>query len=272
MYSPQENEVTVGSWTELNETVYERSWNEELGRYRPTFAFHGLADASQPLMTSLERLGGAYEELEPHILRNFGKYAARDLLSSDDVWGWLTLGQHYGLPTRLLDWTFSPQVAMHFATCDPLLARSDGVIWCVDYARVHQLLPGVFREQLEIEGADLFTIDLLSEAARTTREFDELASTPFLLFFEPPSIDQRIVNQAALFSVMSSARAMVAEWLGEHPDAYFRVVIPSGLKQEVRDKLDQANVNERLLFPGLEGLTRWLRRYYAPRLERVPTR
>jgi len=44
-----------------------------------------------------------------------------------------------------------------------------------------------------------------------------------------------------------------------------RVVIPAALKWEVRDKLDQANVTERLVFTGLDGIARWLARYYKPR-------
>jgi hypothetical protein len=87
----------------------------------------------------------------------------------------------------------------------------------------------------------------------------------FLVFLEPPSLDERIVNQYALFSLMSSATAQIDEWLEARPELARRIVVPAGLKWEVRDKLDQANVTERVLFPGLDGIARWLRRQYSPR-------
>jgi len=99
-------------------------------------------------------------------------------------------------------------------------------------------------------------------AFRSLHEFDRLSRTPFVLFLEPPSLDPRIVNQFALFSLMSSADASLAEWLEAHPDLAQRIVIRAALKWEIRDKLDQANVNERVLFPGLDGLSAWLTRYY----------
>ena len=85
-----------------------------------------------------------------------------------------------------------------------------------------------------------------------------------MLFLEPPSLDARIVHQHALFSLMSTAEAELQTWLDQHPDLCFRVIVPAHLKWEARDKLDQANITERVLFPGLGGLSRWLHRHYTP--------
>ena len=85
-----------------------------------------------------------------------------------------------------------------------------------------------------------------------------------MAFFEPPSLDERIVNQFALFSLMSSPTASLDDWLDDHPGLARRVVIPAKLKWEVRDKLDQANITERVLYPGLDGLSLWLKRQYTP--------
>ena len=61
-------------------------------------------------------------------------------------------------------------------------------------------------------------------------------------------------------------RADLGEWLVAHPHLYRKLIIPAKLKWEVRDKLDQANITERVLFPGLDGLATWLKRYFSPRL------
>lgn len=71
-----------------------------------------------------------------------------------------------------------------------------------------------------------------------------------------------------LFSLMPDAAARLDHWLQGHPRLVRRIVIPAELKWEVRDKLDQANISERVLFPGLDGLSAWLKRYCSPRERR----
>jgi len=258
-------EIRVGSWDQLNEQLYSNAFNPRIGRFRSPYVFRGLSSADYPLTTSLSRLGGEYGRMEQHLLRNFRKYARRGDVQSDSIWSWMAVGQHHGLPTRLLDWTFSPQVAMHFATARLGEFHRDGVIWAVDFVETHARLPRPLREEMENEAAEVFTVEMLERRAPSLEKFDTLDEEPFVLFFEPPSLDERIVNQFALFAVMSRPDAMLADWLRRHPELHRRIVIPAELKWEIRDKLDQANVTERVLFPGLDGLSAWLRRYYSPR-------
>jgi hypothetical protein len=166
----------------------------------------------------------------------------------------------------LLDWTYAPYVALHFATSSLERYDQDGVVWTIDYVRAHELLPGPLRDVLKAEGANVFTAEMLERVARGLRELDVLADDDeFVVFLEPPSLDDRIVNQYALFSLMSGPDASVDAWVAQHDELVRKLVIPAELKWEIRDKLDQANITERVLFPGLDGLSAWLRRYYLPR-------
>jgi hypothetical protein len=257
-------QIQISTWNELNERLYEGSWRESLGRFRSSLAFRGMGNASEDLRTSLSRLGGPVR-LEGHLLRNFRKYAQREAVPGDSIWNWLAVAQHHGLPTRLLDWTYSPYVALHFATERLDHYDFDAVVWCIDYTRTNLLLPERLKHVLSEEGSDVFTAEILSRVAASLAEFDALADEPFVVFLEPPSLDDRIVNQFALFCLLSDPRMTLDNWLGAHPGTARRLVIPASLKWEIRDKLDQANITERVLFPGLDGLSRWLRRYYGPR-------
>jgi hypothetical protein len=263
------------SWSELLELLYEGSWNDDLQRFRSPFAFRGLSSVDHDLSNSVVRLAASHSEvakLELSLLRNFRKYAhAQASGAADSIWHWLALGQHHGLPTRLIDWTYSPLVALHFATEHPREYDADGIVWAVNFVEANQLLPRTLKAILQEEHSDTLTIEMLCELP-SLRAFDALSDEPFVVFVEPPSLDTRILNQFALFSLMSSPCADLGRWLSAHPTLCRRVVVPAALKWEVRDKLDQANINERTLFPGLDGLSRWLERYYLPKPRPVTRR
>lgn len=254
--------IRVSSWNGLMDALFSEAWRPDIGRFRSNRAFHGVARARQPLATRLSRLASA--GVETHLIRNFRKYAPRAAVARDSLWNWLALGQHYGLPTRLLDWTYSPFVALHFATAAPDAFDVDGAIWCVDFVQANTYLPDTLRRLLDAEGSNVFTAEMLEPVAATLSDLEALADEPFLLFMEPPSVDDRIVNQFALLSTMSRAGASLRTWLARRPHLARVIVIPAHLKLEIRDKLDQANITERVLYPGLDGLARWLCRQYSP--------
>ncbi|MFN0155285.1 MAG: FRG domain-containing protein [Gaiella sp.] len=259
------DERLADSWTALQDLVFDGMWNSTLGRFRADTVYRGEGRAGNELTTSLQRLGGPYAELERHLLRNFRKYAHRDAVTRESTWDWLALAKHHGLPTRLLDWSHSPYVALHFATEDPALFDVDGAVWIVDYVRAADHLPPSLRSILDDEGSNTFTADMLSRAANGLAELDGLSDDDYVVFYEPPSLDARITNQFAAFTFMSTAEGRLDHWLAARDRLARRVILPAALKWEIRDKLDQANVTERVLFPGLEGIARWLRRHYSPR-------
>jgi hypothetical protein len=227
------------------------------------------------------RLGHPLETLptfERYLFENFKKYAHQEFGGEHSAWRWLSFAQHHGLPTRLLDWTYSPFVAMHFATSDLAKMTEDGVIWCVDMSAIQGWLPTRLRDVLRAAHTNVFTIEMLEEHFKDIQEFDtKEGDRDFVLFFEPPSLDLRIVNQVALFSFMSRPGADLGDWLTDTSDpqsalrprkarpVFKKIILLSKAKWEIRDKLDQANINERVLFPGSDGLSAWLKRWYSPK-------
>ena len=260
-----ENDIVANDWNTLQEVLFRDTWDQKLNRYRSSYVYRGLSHKSYQLKTSLFRLGGPFEMLEGHLLRNFTKYAHKSAVPGHSIWNWLAVAQHHGLPTRLLDWTYSPYVALHFATANLNHFDEDGVIWCVNYVKNNDYLPTRLLNRIMEEGSNTFTADMLDLECTSLKQFDSLQKDDFTVFFEPPSLDERIVNQHALFSMMSNPTGVLDDWLRAHQDLYFRIVIPSNIKWEVRDKLDQANITERVLFPGMEGISSWLKRHYSPK-------
>ena len=76
-------DIQVSSWNDLNEQLFEGSWNEQIARFRSNYAFRGMPDSRYDLKTSLIQLGGDFGSHEADLLRNFRKYAYRNALPGD---------------------------------------------------------------------------------------------------------------------------------------------------------------------------------------------
>ena len=257
-------EMVPGSWNELQDMLFHDSYNTKIQRVRSPYIYRGLSIFEYELKTSLIRLGGNYENLEFHLLRNFKKYSHQAEVLHNTEWDWLALAQHHGLPTRLLDWTYSPFVALHFATAELDKFNCDGIIWALNYEALKEYLPQKLNQELCRIGSNSFTSEMLNNVYENLGELS-MEESDFIVAFESPSLDSRIVNQYAIFTFMAHARSLLDKWLQDKPSLYFRIRIPAGMKWEIRDKLDQLNINERVLFPGFDGLSKWLKRHYAPK-------
>src|SRR5215217_1218115 len=161
---------TVDSWRDLDDSIANPTIGRHEHRVHSTLVFRGLARSSYRNVSSLARLSGEYPKLERHLIRNFRKYAHR-AAPGPTTWDWLSLAQHHGLPTRLLDWTFSPYVALHFATAS--WADEEALLLAVDAEGAHELLPDSLRESLGREGALVFTTNMLAEHAGDLDEFND---------------------------------------------------------------------------------------------------
>jgi len=262
------NEVVVTSLGDLIDKVTPPEPDPRTGRRRDSGVYRGDRDAARPLLTSLDKLGGVgpphtKADLEAHILRNFIRYS-RPYFSTPPVneWEVLVTAQHHGLPTRLLDWTYSPLVAAHFATVDGGL-ESDRVVWRLDWKSVHRCfrIPELALPIQDLEGilggdSPMTPWALFSGPA---------GNKQFACMFEPPSLNQRIVAQSATFTLCSDKRQPFDRFLEAHGlgSALTKFIIPAREAARFRDQLDLVSVDERRLFPDLDGVAAEMRRYYS---------
>ena len=109
----------------LKDLIFEQTYNATIGRTRSSYCYRGMRNADYDLTTSLHRnCKNACAKLEQPLLDNFINYGRiEDPSINESVWKAMVIGQHYGLPTRLLDWTHSTLVALHFATLEENLDK-----------------------------------------------------------------------------------------------------------------------------------------------------
>lgn len=274
-------ESRIDSWGELIQELHSQEIvpkrEDEGGHLRSPYVFRGTGNYSWPLETSLVRLPGFAQSnsktLERSLIRSFRKYAKAGSFDDKSEWYVMAVAQHNGLPTRCLDWAASPLVAVHFACSNEAHKSKDGVVWCLHAGILRQINTENYPLTHTIERtAWVYDTRLLEHQFNDLDALDktldpESPKTRLMLLWEPPSLDERIANQFGLLTLMNSPscsqHAFLLDYSNLYPRLVHRVVISAKAKPEIRAMLDQNNISERTLFPGLPGLCAWLKRYYS---------
>jgi hypothetical protein len=251
------------TWGQINDVLWRASYSATYNKWTSNIAFRGVARDHGNLKTSLQRLPFSnLEWRERRLLDSYNKHARPEFIWGKTDWDLMLLGQHHGLPTRLLDWTLSPLVALFFVVNHDAHYDKDGVIWCVNRVEIHRLLNQQLQDLLYDQSGNMFTPETLARQYPTLQEFDKLPSET-MIFSEPPGIDPRIINQYSIFSVMPNPMNDTLSFLERHKDFCWKVRIPKKLKPEIRQRLMVMNVSERTMYPGLDGIGSWLKAWYS---------
>src|SRR5690606_10326303 len=217
-----------------------------LKQCEPYRMFRGQACAEWPLLPAMGRMHrvlGRYEgwhAVEVDLLERFQKYA-RPFLAKEPVnrLEWLVIAQHYGLPTRLLDWTTNPLKALFFAVENP--CNSDhGVLWALE------------------------PLAWWNHMSASEQHLDE---TDKLVAYFPDHVNQRVSNQESCFTLFPFPADASPILSLDNPDRYdehigrlAKFIVPVDYKKDVRLELQKLGVTHRSMFPGLDGLAKSIRR------------
>lgn len=196
--------------------------------------FRGHSSAFWKLTAGAHRLsaeGSTSSQLvenERWLLEEF-KRRARIFLPTPPTsdWEWLVFAQHFGLPTRLLDWSENPLVALFFAVRDKNETATDGMI----YAYHHGVK----------------AVDLTSTIDPFTLVQIELV--------RPPHLDQRVLVQQSIFTAEPPLHKKGGR--DESDLRYWYVSVRH--KANIRNELARLGIAESSLFPGLESLALQIR-------------
>jgi hypothetical protein len=250
------------------------SWDEIHDHGRANWLFRGERVAGWQLKTSLERLferqameGPARMMLERELLREFRRayhnYAVH-VPQRESVLEWLSLMQHHGAPTRLLDFTYSIYVAAYFALES---ADDDCAVWGVnaDWVAEQSVLAMLAAGK---QGASKLRARTGEE--HETVSFDVLFEPPFVrcaMLLSPFRLNERLRIQKGTFLVPGDVASGFMENLTSLPGHdqaanVLKIVLPAPMRAEALERLHYMNISRTSLFPGLDGYARSLGIYH----------
>ncbi len=280
------NQKTINTLSQLIDSI------ERIRSYYPSqimndnpvttlFLYRGVCDHSFKLLPSVYRK--VTDDVDGHLITNDKYLVWRDekslLLSfiheasgilnipTDDLFRWAEYAQHYGVPTRFLDWSSNPFVALYFACKDA--NKKDGCVWLLHQQNYHRF----FTKTISSPSSDKTIKQIV------TNSFNEKEEIDYPVLYTPYYVDARMSAQCSYFLVWGAKKDPLEDMLTdksllidlpENDEGYrtygkpqetnvlFQFIIPADRKQPLLRELDMVGINEKTLFPGLDGIGRYV--------------
>ena len=216
--------------------------------------YRGQSDYSWGLVPSVQRSNNMGENYEQYITTNFMIKTMRLNPNAPYKYNraaWLTLMQHYGLPTRLLDWSESPLVALYFALSD--LKNSDAAVWVLNPMELNKkvgygaYVPPINYESLngDLEGA-------FSNQTNKKRKLQKR-----IIACHGVGSDLRMYVQQSDFTVHSSTEQLDKILLADKAcDYMYKIRIPKHIRPKLLHPLDAMGFHESSIYPDMEHIAR----------------
>lgn len=248
-------------------------WHHEHVEQSPhELAFRGQAKASWTLVPSLFRLKNVASKGPDELLRieqvALESYARRrnefGAEFDSTLYGGLAFLQHYGVPTRLLDWSGDAFTALYFAVEGQW--ERDGALWMVDRAALGRAMRDRYEPQHGYEMSYHFAQGQLSQ------NWDD---SPVLLIFRKIMCATRVGMQKGLFSISKTFLADHEQILGrllgweEANRRCAKLIIPWGLKPDFLRRLRERGIRADSLFEGWDAIGRSVRESLSLRFSRT---
>lgn len=220
--------------------------NSEENDNKTELLFRGQ-NIDKPLLPKLARLklNGNIENIERLILEEFKRgIIPLSEFKPEDEWDLLSLAQHHGLPTRLLDWTYSPLIALWFAINEAPKIDSNGmklnaVVWILN--------------------ANL-------DDFRTNIEKLTPLSNKITKIYRPKVVSRRISAQAGAFTIHkinSTGKMIKFETNSAFSKKLTKIIIPFSSFSHIRKSLNILGINYSTIFPDLDGFCKHLERRFS---------
>jgi hypothetical protein len=233
--------VVLKSWDELLDAVQSERFD------RSSYIFRGVSNSKHNLRPKIGRIFDGqlpYTPAKEKALYKWFKQFSALYRSGrlDDPWENIALAQHHGLPTRLLDWTFNPLVAVYFALEGGFPVGTNDSLASVDESEDSRTAAVIYVRRLPKQ------VDV--ESVRTPMDLEEQDVLSFL----PPHTTPRLAVQSGVFTVHGKPDQ---DWESNGTQVLLLDFERKEWKNATK-KLLRFGIHRYALFPDLDGLSTYL--------------